>query len=270
MSFFLSFIFIPWACALFTATTAAPLGSLIAWRRLIYFGEALSHASLLGIAVALFFNWPLMLGIWASTLLMVALLYFLRKHSNTDPNNILGTLAHWLLALGLIAIASQSTVRTDLLGYLFGDILSTNTLDLAIIALASIVTLAAIKKMWQPLILMTINEDIARTENPRSAKYDLIFLLLLGVYIGIMVQFLGMMLVMAFLIIPVQTTNLLAKNPEQCVRYAALLSAIAATGGFWIAYQWNLPVSPAIVALLGVAYFAVHLGRIFLRPRERG
>ena len=268
MSLFYNFVLIPWLCALLTATSAAPLGSLISWRRLIYFGEALAHASLLGIALSLYCGWPLYLGIWLVTFLIVILLYLIKRHSKTDPNNILGSLAHLMLALGLIAIAKMENIRTDLMGYLFGDILSTRQSDLLIITSVSVITLLLIRRLWQPLILQTLNSDIAKTEDPKARNHELLFLLIVGIFVGIMVQFLGMMLVMAFLILPVQTANPLVKTPEQCVLLACLFSAFSTTVGVWSAYRWDLPLSPAIVAFLGGNYLLVHL-LCFLSQRRK-
>lgn len=255
MNFFFQFVFIPWACALLSAITAAPLGSIIAWRRLIYFGEALAHSAWLGIALALYFHLPIYLGIWAITALLILLLYLIKRSSHADGNNILGTLSHFMLALGVIALSKMENIRTDLFSYLFGDILNTNSADLALISIVCLFTLAIMYSLWQPLILLTINEDIARTEKPHIHRYEGIFLLLLGLFAGIMIQLLGLLLVMAFLIIPIQTTNRFAHTPEQCILWAAMISAITATLGIIIAYLWDFPVAPSIVSISGICYF---------------
>ncbi|WP_245936000.1 metal ABC transporter permease [Suttonella ornithocola] len=251
----MNFVLIPWASAVIAAAAAAPLGGIIAWRRLIYFGEALAHASWLGIALALWLNIPLYLGIWATTLLMIILLILLRSRGTDDGNNILGTLSHLMLALGVIALSQMENIRTDLFGYLFGDILNTTANDLIIISIAAIVVLVALIKLWQPLIMLTVCEDIARTETPHIQRYEALFLLLLGGFVGIMMQLLGLILVMAFLIIPIQTANRFAHTPEQCACFAALIAAISATLGVGLAFLANYPVAPAIVAISGGFYF---------------
>lgn len=255
MNFFINFVFIPWFSALIAATAAVPLGAIICWRRLIYFGEALAHASWLGIAFALWTNLPLYLGIWITTLLMIVLLSAIKHRSTDDGNNILGTLSHLMLALGVIALSKMENIRTDLFGYLFGDILNTTQTDLIIITIAAIIALAVTKILWQSLIMLTICEDIAQTENPKVIYVEAIFLLILGLFTGIMMQMLGLMLIMAFLIIPIQTANHFAKSPEQCVGIAMGLAAISATLGVWLAYAADFPVAPSIAAISGGLYF---------------
>ena len=180
----LNLILIPWLCALITGIIAAPIGALIAWRRLVYFGEALSHASLLGIALALKSGLPPVVGIWSITLLLVALLYLIEKDGRENPSNILGSLSHIALALGMVLLSTMENIRTDLINYLFGDILATGAGDLANITIVALIGGALLYRLWQPLILMTISPAIARTEHPRARHYDLAFLLLIGLFIG--------------------------------------------------------------------------------------
>ena len=253
----LNLILIPWLCALITGIIAAPIGALIAWRRLVYFGEALSHASLLGIALALKSGLPPVVGIWSITLLLVALLYLIEKDGRENPSNILGSLSHIALALGMVLLSTMENIRTDLINYLFGDILATGAGDLANITLVALIGGALLYRLWQPLILMTISPAIARTEHPHARHYDLAFLLLIGLFIGTTVQYFGLLLVIALLIIPANTANRLAKTPEQSAAIAALLAAVATILGFTLAFNANLPVSPAIIGVAGVLYFAV-------------
>ncbi|MDO4643855.1 MAG: metal ABC transporter permease [Cardiobacteriaceae bacterium] len=254
---FLNYILIPWLCSLVTATAAAPIGALIGWRRLVYFGEALSHSSLLGIALALWFGLPPVIGIWSITLLLVLLLYLIQKSGRDNPSNILGSLSHIALALGVLLISAMENIRTDLMSYLFGDILATDAYDLIIIIIVAAITLFILKYLWQPLILMTISPAIAKTESKKTGSYDLIFLLLIGLFIGTTVQYFGLLLVIALLIIPANTANRLAHTPEHSVLIAAVIATIATTCGTILAWTADLPVSPAIISIAGFLYFTV-------------
>lgn len=216
---------------------------------MVYFGEALSHASLLGIAFSLYWQLPLSLGIWLISLLLIVLLNLLKKRG--DPNAILGTLAHVFLALGLIAIAQMEHIRTDLMAYLFGDILNVRINDLWLILGVSLVGMLILIPLWNPLILSTCNPDIAQVAHKKMAQIEFIFTVLLGIYIGVMVQFLGLLLIMALLIIPVQAAHFFAKTPEQCAIFAGIITLFASTGGFYLAYSADLAPSPSIVACAG-------------------
>lgn len=266
---FIQFILIPWLCAAIASSACAPLGCLLCWRRLIYFGEALAHSSLLGIALAIYLGWPIAIGIWLITFLLVVLLYLLQRHSHNDSNNILGTLSHFALALGVILISRMEGIRTDLMSYLFGDILATNSNDLIIIVITTILTLLCLSRIWQKLLLLTINRMLALSESPQSQRSELLFLLLLGIFVGVLVQYFGLLLVIALLIIPANTANQLAKTPEQSIIIAGIVGLSATTIGVATAWQYDFPVAPAIVSVAGILYFLTTILNKLLRPKNK-
>lgn len=267
ISLIISFILIPLLCAIVAGCGAGFLGCLLAWRRLIYFGEALAHSSLLGIALALYLGLPLSLGIWLITLLLIALLFILKQQQQNDPSSILGSLSHLSLALGLILIMRMETIRTDLSAYLFGDILATTWSDLILIILVTGFSLLALKFIWQKIILLTSNPQIASCEIKHHQYIDLAFLLILGTYVATMVQFFGLLLVISLLIIPANTANKLAKTPEQSACLAVIIAVVSATIGTVVAWSWNLPLAPAMVVVAGFFYF-VSVFYTFLRKNR--
>lgn len=257
--FILNFLFIPWLAATLTAVVAAPIGSLITWRRLIYFGETIAHSALLGIAISLHAQLPTQLGIWIICLILVIVLHQLKQRQQQDANNILGTLSHIALAAGMLAIAKLEHIRTDLTSYLFGDILATTASDLRIIIPYTLMSLLLLKPLWQALILITISPSIAKAEIAKSSLYDLIFLLILAGFIGLMAQYFGLLLVVALLIIPANAAASLAQTPEQSVCFAALIGVCSTTIGMIFAWQFDYAVSPSIVCVAGALYFFIQI-----------
>ena len=103
------------------------------WRRLAYFGDTLSHAALLGVAIALFFQLNITLTVFFISLIVAFLLLFLQRIAALTSDTLLGLLAHSTLAIGLVVLAFMTWVRVDLMGFLFGDILAITTEDLVLI-----------------------------------------------------------------------------------------------------------------------------------------
>jgi zinc transport system permease protein len=111
---------------------AAPLGWFVVWRRMAYFGDATSHAAILGVALALATDLPLFAGVLAVALAMALIITTLSERQvSTDA--LLGVLAHSALALGLVAVSLIEGVRVDLESYLFGEILAVTVTNLAVI-----------------------------------------------------------------------------------------------------------------------------------------
>src|SRR5690606_7956560 len=115
------------AAALALAVVAAPLGALVIWNRMAYFGETVSQASLIGIALGLFLGIDITLPVIAVTLAVAGLLILLSRQKIVPLDAILGLMHHGALALGVILTLSLSGPAVDLMGYLFGDIFAVTT-----------------------------------------------------------------------------------------------------------------------------------------------
>ena len=114
------------------ALAAGPLGSMVVWRRMAYFGDATSHAAILGVALALATDLPIGVGTLFVALLMAATVSTLAARG-WAMDTTLGVLAHSALALGLVAVSFVPGARLDLSAYLFGDILAVSRSDLLFI-----------------------------------------------------------------------------------------------------------------------------------------
>ena len=115
------------------AMVAGPLGCYIVWRRLAYFGDTLSHAALLGVALALLFQVNITLSVFLVSVFASLALVLLQRRILLSADALLGLLAHSALAVGMVALSFMSWVRVDLMGFLFGDILAVTPFDIAVI-----------------------------------------------------------------------------------------------------------------------------------------
>ena len=122
------------------ALAAAPLGCFVVWRRMAYFGEAIAHAAILGVAISLMLQISVFAGALMVALLM-AWIVALLSGKNYAMDTLLGVLAHSSLAFGLVFVSFLSGIRIDLMAYLFGDILAVSQYDLAIIWLGVIMVI---------------------------------------------------------------------------------------------------------------------------------
>ena len=115
------------------ALASGPLGCFVVWKRIAYFSDAVAHAAILGLALALALDFPALGGVVVVALLMGVMLNVLMQRQGYGADTVLGVLSHAALALGLLAVAMLSGIRVDLEAYLFGDILAVRPGDLVLI-----------------------------------------------------------------------------------------------------------------------------------------
>ncbi|PNU19092.1 hypothetical protein C2E25_14245 [Geothermobacter hydrogeniphilus] len=229
------------------ALVAGPFGSFVVWRRLAYFGDTLAHAALLGVACALLFDLAPILGVLLVCLTLALLLFLLQRGKRLAGDTLLGILSHSALALGLVVLSRMETVRVDLLGYLFGDILAVNRADLAWIYGGGAVALVGLMVLWRPLLAITADEDLARVEGVKVDLVQAAYLLLMALVVAIMMKVVGLILVTAMFIIPAATARQLARNPESMALLAALVGILAVSGGIGSSLAWDTPAGPSVV-----------------------
>ena len=241
------------------AVATGPLGALIVWRRMAYFGDAVAHASLLGVALSLAFSISLMagvLGVGLLTGLLAAVLTGRRRAMDTA----LGVLAHSALALGLLTLSLVPDPPEDLEGFLFGEISRIEPAQLAIIWAGSLAVAALLAWRWRALITATVSEEIAASVGISPQRERLFLVLATAGVVAIALKIVGALLIGALLIIPPAAARPFARTPEAMVGVALLLSALAIGAGLGGAALAGLPAGPAVVAA-AAALFALSLLR---------
>jgi zinc transport system permease protein len=236
------------------ALVAGPLGCFIIWRRMAYFGDTLSHAALLGVALSLLLNVNTTLAVGAVSILLAVVLMALRRSDTLSSDALLGLLSHSALALGLVCLAFMTWVRVDLLGLLFGDILSVTPLDIAMIYGGGAIVLTVLVVIWRRLFAATVSPDLAAGEGLKPEQTELIFMLLTAIVIAISLKIIGALLITALLIIPAAAARRLSSSPEQMAVIAALTGAAAVVGGLYSSLSYDTPSGPSIVVAAMVLF----------------
>ncbi|KQT53783.1 hypothetical protein ASG43_18335 [Aureimonas sp. Leaf454] len=247
------------------ALTTGPLGCFIVWRRMAYFGDTMAHSALLGIALGLAFDLNLTLGVFVVATLVAGALILLQKQATLSTDALLGILSHSTLALGLVLVAFMTSVRIDLMGFLFGDILAVSKVDIAFVLVGGAFVLAAMTWLWRPLLAATVSGDLAEAEGLKPERARIVFMLLMALVIAIAMKIVGILLITSLLIIPAATARRFAGTPESMAVAASLLGALAAIGGLFGSLRFDTPSGPSIVVAALLIFLASFLP--IRRPR---
>lgn len=229
---------------------AAPLGCLVVWRRMSYFGSTVAHAGLLGVALGLLLDLDLTLGVILVSLAIGGLLVVMQRQRMLPVDSLLGILSHAALAAGLVAAAKLSGQRLDLMGYLFGDIFAITNTDLVWIFAGGAVVLAIVAWLWNTLVAVAVHEELAAAEGLDTRRAEAALILILAFTIAIAMKIVGVLLIIAFLIMPAAAARPFATTPEGMVGLAALFGVAGAVGGLFVSNSWDIAGGPSIVLVL--------------------
>ena len=242
-----------------TAALMGPIGCFIIWRRMSFFGDTLSHSALLGVGLGLLLHTNQTITVFLTALLIAALLHLLRGRANLSSDASLGILSHGALALGLLMVSFLPPSQIDFTSIFFGDILATSPQDIYIILSALIIGLAILKFIWHPLLIATINQDIAKAETRDNNRAEFIFTLLLTMVIALSLKIVGVLLISADMSNTPTIFNdsaMTMVNNNVKINSALLLSLVSALAISWFMVainrgcQMNFKIAKPIISAL--------------------
>jgi len=239
------------------ALVAGPLGCFLVWRRMAYFGDTLAHSALLGIALGIAFSVNLNLAVVVVCVLMAVGLVFLLQQRQIAGDTLLGILAHSSLSLGLIVVSLMKS-RLDLSAFLFGDLLAIGNSDLQAIYIGGAIILTALKLLWQPLLAITVSEELAQVDGIPVAATRMALMVLMALVIAVAMKLVGVLLITALMIIPAATSRRLSSTPEQMAVKASFLGCIAVILGLTLSYSFDTPLGPSIVVCSTLIFIIVY------------
>ena len=238
------------AAGIGVAVIAAPLGCFVVWQRMAYFGEAVAQASLIGIALGL----ALQVDLTASALVVSALaalmLVVLARQQLVPVDSLLGLIAHSALAIGVVATSLARGPSIDLMGYLFGDIFAVSYQDLWWVGAGGAVVLFVLAFLWRPLLSIAVHEELAAAEGVNRDLVKSIFVVLLATAIAVAIKVVGILLAIAFLIMPAAAARPLSDTPERMAVMAAIIATVGVIAGLQLSLNLDIPGGPAIVLVL--------------------
>ena len=265
------------------AVIAGPVGCLIVWRRMAYFGDAIAHSALLGVALGLFIGFAPNIGVTLICAIFAVLLVYLQHRRKLSIDTLLGILAHGALAFGLLLVfwsaletghdthnGSNHSIdpHTLLEIYLLGSLenISMNQ-NIILIVGASLIAIT-LKLIWEPLILMTLNIDLARAEGVPTLRLQYIMMGIMTALVVMGIQITGVLFITSLLIMPAAAARQISTTPEKMILWAIIFAFSGVLTGYMASHEVHLPPGPSIVSALTIIFIISLFISVFLRRKN--
>ena len=273
----------PIIAPLVLAVIAGPVGCLIVWRRMAYFGDAIAHSALLGVAVGLFIGFAPNIGVAVISAFFAVLLVYLQHRRKLSIDTLLGILAHGALALGLLlvfwsavetghGVHNEAEHKIDphqlLETYLLGSLENISMHQNISLIIGAIVIGVILKLIWEPLILMTLNMDLARAEGVPTLRLQYIMMGIMTSLVVMGMQITGVLFISSLLIIPAAAARQISTTPEKMIIWAIIFAFSGVSIGYLASKLAELPPGPAIISTLTTIFIISLLISIFLRRKR--
>ncbi len=242
--------------AAIVGTVCAVVGTYVVLRGLAFIGDAISHAAFPGVVIAFLLKIPFLLGAGVAAVGTALAIGFVSRRTRLRMDTTIGVLFAGTFAVGVFLFSTIEGYVADLFSFLFGYLLSTSTEDLVGLVILGGLVLATIAILWKELLYATFDPTGAAASGLRVDWLDSLFLGLVAVTIVISLQAVGIILVVAMLVTPAATAQLLAVRFGRMMAIAVAIGIGSAVVGLYLSF-WLDAASGATIVLVMTATFLV-------------
>ncbi len=241
------------------------LGTMAVNNNMAFFSDALGHSALTGIAIGVIF------GIENDLISMLALgvalsLVFvkIKRGKTASPDTIISVFSSISIAAGLM-ILSLGGSFSRYSSYLIGDILSITPTEIALLALTLAAVLAIWYFIWNKLLLISINTELASSRGIRISLIENTFVIMVAVVVMLSIKWIGMLLINSLLILPAASSRNIAKNSRQYLALSVAISVFSCLTGLVASFYLGTSAGATIVLTGAVIFF---LSFVFGKKRK--
>ncbi|MDI6739471.1 MAG: metal ABC transporter permease [Candidatus Edwardsbacteria bacterium] len=238
----------------------ALLGALLINQRMAFFSDAIGHAALTGIALGVLLG----LGdpLWTMVVfaaLLAAAMTRLRRVTRTSDDTTISIFMSFAVALGVVVL-SRGGGFAKYSSYLIGDVLSVAPADIARLLGLIVLVLAFYFAFFNPTMFVSLNPSLARSRRINVRLVELLFAALVAVVVTVSIQWVGLLVVNALLVLPAAAARNTAGSVSRYIRNAALISLISGVAGLIASYFWATATGATIV-LFAMGFYLLSLAR---------
>jgi len=254
--------------SLFISVLCPCIGVFLVLRRYSMIGDALSHASLAGVAIGLASGRNPILGAFVFTSACGALIEFLRTYFKKYTDLILSI----VLALSVgaaITIISSGQLHANADSFLFGSVLTVTALDMAMVAALSAISVLTLVFLYHPMLYIAYDEEMAKVAGVRVRLINYVFSVLVAAAISASIRIVGVLVLSSMIALPVAAAMQLGKGFRVTLIFSVVFSFVDIMLGLFVSYYLN--VAPGgFTALVSVAVLALVLaGKRLLAGRRQ-
>ncbi|TRO45632.1 metal ABC transporter permease [Candidatus Bathyarchaeota archaeon] len=260
--------------SIMVGTLCAVVGSYVVLRGMAFFGDALAHAILPGVAASYLMGANLFWGALVMGFVTALGIGYVSRRGQVKEDTAIGVIFAASLALGVAMLSTVRDYSVDLTHILFGNVLGVSTSDLWLAAGLSLLVLVAVVAFYKELMLISFDPVLAATLRLPVTALQYLLLVLIALTVVVSLQTVGVALMVAMLVTPAATAYLLTRRLWHMMIAGAVIGVISSVGGLYLSFYLNIASGAAVVlvctGLFVVAFlFAPRRGALWERLRAR-
>lgn len=239
---------------LFVAPTFGLLSTMVVNNKLAFFSEAIGHSTLTGIAIGVIFG----IGnpLWAMvffSLILAILISIVNKNSTSSTDTIIGVFSSASVAIGTV-ILSRGGGFAKYSSFLIGDLLSITPSEIGILVGVFMSVLIFWIVLFNPLVMISMNKSLANSRRISVFKIETLFTIVIAIIVTVSIQWVGLLIINSFLILPAATARNLAQDIKQYHIISVLVAIFSGISGLIASYYLGSATGATIVVIMSICY----------------
>jgi len=230
------------------------IGTFVVVKRITFIAGGIAHSVLAGMGASAYFGFDPLLGALMAAIISALLIGWIRLSWKEQEDTLIGALWAMGMAIGLIFIDQTPGYDSQLMSYLFGNILLVSTEDLWFMAILDIILVGIITLFYHQFLAVIFDEEFARLRGLPVNLFYLLLLCLIAVTVVLLIHVVGLILVIALLTLPAAIAGHYVHSLGGMMLIATLLGCVFTTGGLALSYGPDLPAGPTMILLAGFTY----------------
>lgn len=256
------------AAAVLTGVVCAVVGTYVVLRGMAFFGDALAHTILPGVAIGYLvsggareplFWWALGTSVAASLSIGA-----ISRSGRFKEDTAIGIIFAGMFALGIAIISTVRSYAVDLSHFLFGDVLGVSMQSLAWMGIFGLGAILVIAAFYKEFLVISFDPVLAQTLRLPVTTLNNLMLVLIAVTVAVAMQTVGVALMVAMLVTPAATASLLTRRLLPMMTISAALAALAGGIGLYVSYYLGIASGAAIV-LTATLFFVLAFAAKWLK-----
>jgi zinc transport system permease protein len=244
------------------------VGTFIVIKKIVFMSGGITHAAFGGIGLGFLLNInPVLTAIPFSILSALGIGLISRK-TRISEDSAIGILWAVGMALGILFIGLSPGYAPDLLGYLFGSILTVPLSDIIIMVILDIIIIVTVALLYKEFQALTFDEEFSEITGVPTQTLYLLLLCLVALSIIVLIRVVGIILVIALLTLPTTIAKQFTNRLNKLILYSIISAVIFTVIGLWLSYLLNLPSGATIVLVLALIFLGSALIKN-LRKKEK-
>ena len=221
------------------------LSTMVVSSRMAFFSDSLGHGAFTGIAIGALVGFSIAFAL---------LITYIKHRTAASADTVIGVFSSTAIAVGLM-IMSHGGGFSKFSPLLIGDILSITPADLAGLLAVDAVVFVGWMLLFNRLLLLSVNASLARSRNISIFAVEAIFAALLAVVVAVSIQWVGILIINALLVLPGAAARNLAGSVKAYHFLSVVIAFFSGLIGLFAAYYLSIAAGAAIVAAAALIFF---------------